>query len=227
MAFSARDVRDVSQLVAKKLDTYLNKEKRENRFDPAGFYRTTYKMHKYDLVYKVLDRNTFDKKSPRYHKKKKKSNSDINTMEDDHHHRNNTGDGNKDDDSEHQTHPINVKVKRNTRRVALYREADRLAEYAGEILSQQPLENLQVIHRYRPSYTDKVPNSPDTGYVHNYTRHVGSILHTKSYIDYYLKEGLQTGKKEKSKRLQELKQKKYVGQDESCDGYCCCVIHFV
>ena len=54
--------------------------------------------------------------------------------------------------------------------------------------SEQPLDKLQVIHRYRPHSND-IPPIVENGRVQNYSHHVGSALHAKHYVDYYMKEG--------------------------------------
>ena len=51
-----------------------------------------------------------------------------------------------------------------------------------------PVDELQIIHRYRPSHHDE----HDRKY-QGYSRHVGSILKSKEFVDYYdgkLNEGL-------------------------------------
>lgn len=52
-----------------------------------------------------------------------------------------------------------------------------------------PIDKLQVIHRYRPSYHGKIDDIPETGKVQNYTRHVGAVLKSQDYVNYYIKEG--------------------------------------
>jgi hypothetical protein len=52
-----------------------------------------------------------------------------------------------------------------------------------------PIDKLQVIHRYRPSYHGKVEDTTETGKVQNYTRHVGAVLKSQDYVNYYIKEG--------------------------------------
>lgn len=54
--------------------------------------------------------------------------------------------------------------------------------------SELPLDKLQVIHRYRPQSTN-IPPIVENGHVQNYTCHVGSALHAKNYVDFYMKEG--------------------------------------
>ena len=57
------------------------------------------------------------------------------------------------------------------------------------VQSDQPLDKLQVIHRYRP-HSSNIPPIVENGRVQNYTHHVGSALHAKNYVDYYMKEGI-------------------------------------
>ncbi|XP_069103690.1 uncharacterized protein [Argopecten irradians] len=218
-AVTPRDIEDVKKMVKKKLELYINREKRENLFDPAGACRTTRKMYKYDLMYKVINYDVFDKQSPRYKNRTKKGKQetpveyDHQTERDRHKKREapqgdrtESGDTNYSEDSGNIIYP---KLENTTRRVTLYREADRITKYANEVYNKYNMEDLQTIHHFRPSsYQDHVYRSLDSGYLHNYTRHVGSILHTKSYVDFYKKEGLHTGDKTKSKRLQELPTKK-------------------
>ena len=54
---------------------------------------------------------------------------------------------------------------------------------------EQDLDKLCVIHRYRPHSVDIAPIT-ENGKVANYVMHVGSALHTKNYVEYYMKEGL-------------------------------------
>ena len=63
--------------------------------------------------------------------------------------------------------------------------------YLLSLLFQEtvPIDKLQVIHRYRPSYHGVVEDKPETGKVQNYTRHVGSVLKSQDYVNYYIKEG--------------------------------------
>ncbi|XP_025093372.1 uncharacterized protein LOC112563545 isoform X6 [Pomacea canaliculata] len=105
------------------------------------------------------------------------------------------------------TLPIKAKVVQNSRTVVSLKEAERLSKDASKIFSELPLDKLQVIHRYRPESTN-IPPIVENGHVQNYTCHVGSALHAKNYVDFYMKEGLQTGKGEYSKRLQRLKSSK-------------------
>ena len=46
--------------------------------------------------------------------------------------------------------------------------------------SSIPVDELQIIHRYRPSYTDESERR-----YQGYSRHVGSILRSKEFVDYY------------------------------------------
>ena len=43
-----------------------------------------------------------------------------------------------------------------------------------------PVDELQIIHRYRPAYNDE----HDRRY-QGYSRHVGSILKSKEFVKYY------------------------------------------
>ena len=52
----------------------------------------------------------------------------------------------------------------------------------------QDLDKLCVIHRYRPHSVDIAPIT-ENGKVSNYVMHVGSALHSKNYVEYYMKEG--------------------------------------
>lgn len=214
-AVTPRDMKDVKKMVKKKLELYMNREKRENMFDPAGYCRTTRKMYKYDLMYRVVNYDVFDKKSPRYKSRKKKKEESL--VEYDHQ---TELDKHKKQESANrvegervgadgESEMIYPQLDNTTRRVTLYREADRITQYANEVYDKYNMEDLQTIHHFRPSSNqDNISRSLDSGYIHNYTRHVGCILHAKSYVDYYKKEGLHTGDKTKSKRLQELPTRK-------------------
>lgn len=103
--------------------------------------------------------------------------------------------------------PIHPSLVQNSRRVVNNREAERLTDFANKVFEEQPLEKLHVIHRYRPHSRD-IPPIVENGRVQNYNLHVGSALNAKNYVEYYMKEGLQLGKKEYSKRLQRLRTKK-------------------
>ncbi|XP_060063864.1 uncharacterized protein LOC132544305 [Ylistrum balloti] len=218
MAVTPRDIADVKKMVKNKLELYINREKRENLFDPAGACRTTRKMYKYDLMYRVVNYDVFDKQSPRYKNRKKKGKEEV-PVEYDHQtekekHKRESSQGGRNESGkadmvEEVGDIIYPKLEDTTRRVTLYREADRITKYANEVYNQYNMEDLQTIHHFRPSsQQDHVNKSLDSGYLHNYTRHVGSILHAKSYVNFYKKEGLHTGDKSKSKRLQELPTKK-------------------
>ncbi|XP_025093368.1 uncharacterized protein LOC112563545 isoform X2 [Pomacea canaliculata] len=185
MAFSTRDVKDISDLVSMKLKWYLNVERRELQFDPNGFYRTTPLMHPYDNMYHLseMDSNYLRLQKPGWIKR----HAELKDKE--------------------RTLPIKAKVVQNSRTVVSLKEAERLSKDASKIFSELPLDKLQVIHRYRPESTN-IPPIVENGHVQNYTCHVGSALHAKNYVDFYMKEGLQTGKGEYSKRLQRLKSSK-------------------
>ncbi|OWF39250.1 uncharacterized protein LOC110465255 [Mizuhopecten yessoensis] len=218
-AVTPRDIEDIKKMVKKKLELYINREKRENLFDPSGACRTTRKMYKYDLMYKVINYDVFDKQSPRYKNRKKKGKHETpveydHKTEKDKHKKRESSEGGKSeprgaDVSEEFENMIYPHLEDTTRRVTLYREADRITKYANEVYDKYNMEHLQTIHHFRPSSEqDHVNRGLDSGYLHNYTRHVGSILHAKTYVDFYKKEGLHTGDKSKSKRLQELPTKK-------------------
>ncbi|XP_033761166.1 uncharacterized protein LOC117342967 [Pecten maximus] len=207
-AVTPRDIEDVKKMVKKKLELYINREKRENTFDPAGACRTTRKMYKYDLMYRVINYDVFDKQSPRYKNRKKKGNQetpveyDHQTEKEKRKKRESSQGGGTESGGAEQTEEagstIYPKLENTTRRVTLYREADRITKYANEVYNKYNMEDLQTIHHFRPSsQQDNVYKSLDSGYLHNYTRHVGSILHSKSYVDFYKKEGLHTGDKSK------------------------------
>jgi len=51
-----------------------------------------------------------------------------------------------------------------------------------------PVNDLALIHRYRPHSPD-IGKAPEYGDVQNYNCHVGAALHTKQYVDFYLREG--------------------------------------
>ncbi|XP_067650568.1 uncharacterized protein [Haliotis asinina] len=263
MTFSPGDLKDVANLVARKLEVYMNKERRETRFQPAGCFRTTKKMQKYDLLHRVMETSDLEQipappsKSPQRkslrrpspdgkvkmaHKSRKQdaskerkgtkdkridvsqSGKDKRKAQSDPDRR---GEADKrrdkegvvlkketwvrvvDDDESPPSSPdmklsISPKLKKTSLSVVARKEAARLSEYASNVFDGQDLDKLQVIHRYRPNSSD-IPHITENGKVQNYTCHVGSALHAKKYVDYYMKEGLQTGRKEYSKRLQELK----------------------
>ncbi|XP_046568412.1 uncharacterized protein LOC124276800 [Haliotis rubra] len=265
MTFSPGDLKDVANLVARKLEVYMNKERRETRFQPAGCFRTTKKMQKYDLLQRVMEtsdleqipappskspqRKSLRRKSPdgkvkMAHKSRKQDPSkewkgtkdkrfDVSQSGKDKwkaqsdSDRRGEADKRRDkdgvllkretwvrvvDDDESFSDPsspdmklsISPKLKKTSLSVVAKKEAARLSEYASNVFDGQDLDKLQVIHRYRPNSSD-IPHITENGKVQNYTCHVGSALHAKKYVDYYIKEGLQTGRKEYSKRLQELK----------------------
>ncbi|XP_046371201.1 uncharacterized protein LOC124145470 [Haliotis rufescens] len=264
MTFTPGDLKDVANLVARKLEVYMNKERRETRFQPAGCYRTTKKMQKYDLLQRVMETSDLDQvpappsKSPQRkslrrkspdgkmkvdHKSRKqdaskerkvakdkkfdvsRSGTDKWKPQSDTDRRGEVDKGKDKDvmvlnretwmrlvdekDESTSSSPdmklsISPKLKKTSRSVVAKKEAVRLSEYASNVFDGQALDKLQVIHRYRPNSSD-IPHVTENGKVQNYTCHVGSALHTKKYVDYYIKEGLQTGRKEYSKRLQELK----------------------
>jgi len=58
--------------------------------------------------------------------------------------------------------------------------------YVIDILLQSeiPVEEVQVIHRYRP-YSRGTSHEPK---YQGFSRHVGSILKTKDFVDYYNKD---------------------------------------
>ncbi|XP_041366421.1 myb-like protein X isoform X2 [Gigantopelta aegis] len=343
MTFTSRDVKDVADLVARKLEIYMNLERRESRFKPEGYYRTTPKMEEYDLLFRVDDslakndktrlllasggkghhnrspggpkakkskalagqkkKGGTEKKTSKTKDSSKKTESEtvhdeaepseshglvvangdaesergkneencksedgaIELKEEtkDHTHYNRERDkettGQKADDDvgkdgeakdEMSDNPgtdkkskdqsgntktkgkgsqkenrisqkqkrkkkplINPKLTDPALHVVPIREVGRLTSFANNLFSEQPIEKLHVIHRYRPN-SDDIPHLTENGRVQNYTDHVGAALHSVKYIDYYLKQGLQTGKKEYSKRLQELKPAKVTEKSE-------------
>ncbi|GFR75658.1 hypothetical protein ElyMa_002193900 [Elysia marginata] len=227
MTFTPRDAKDVSNLVAKKLELYMNVERREDRFDPQGYLRTTPKMKTMDLMYQMLDKaelNGKSKNSPRERRhpsprdrgpeglkgrkssrEKKERTKDKET---------DGGDNKREGNSEREKNKkrerqkmIRPKLVDNSRCVVPRKEADRITLTVNKIFEEQDLDRLHVIHRYRPHSPD-VAALTENGKVLGYTRHVGSALHGDHYVDFYLKEGLQTGKAEHSKRLQRLKEEK-------------------
>lgn len=208
MALSEKDVKDVSDLVTKKLELYVNREKRENGFNPSGSVRTTHKMYKYDFMYRVLDYDVWDRHSPRYPKKKKTKEKESSMAETE------SSETGENTQADNKSNCIDPKVLNTSRRMVLYKEVDRLAANATKVFKTLPIDKLQVIHRYRPSYHGKVEDVPETGKVQNYTCHVGSVLKSQDYINYYIKEGLQTGDASKSKRLQEIPEKKKNNKEE-------------
>ncbi|XP_063429814.1 uncharacterized protein LOC134712314 isoform X2 [Mytilus trossulus] len=210
-----KDIKDVSDLVTKKLELYANREKRENGFDPDGSVRTTHKMYRYDFMYRVLDYDVWDRDSPRY-PKKKKNKSKGNSVEEENNEKGEHGEGSQNEDK---SKCINPKILHTSRRMVLYKEVDRLATNATKVFETLPIDKLQVIHRYRPSYHGKIDDIPETGKVQNYTRHVGAVLKSQDYVNYYIKEGLQTGDASKSKRLQEIpKEKKDADNEDKKDS---------
>lgn len=241
MTFSPKDTRDVAKLVAKKLELYLNVERRENEFDTQGHHKTTHKMQMLDWMYRVLEKTELD--SPRSmgesqgtrkakiqtkddrsrntgnptqeQQTELKSTDDCSTYSDEEKHIAGSNDSSKlSQQPDKQTKKVMPKVIQNSRRVVTNREAERLSENASTILCDQPLDKLQVIHRYRPNSCD-IPPIVENGRVQNYSLHVGSALHAKNYVDFYMREGLQTGKKEHSKRLQRLKKQKQEKTEET------------
>ncbi|XP_013379183.1 uncharacterized protein DDB_G0283697 [Lingula anatina] len=191
-----KTVDDVSRLVSKKLETYMNYERRAERFDPSGigYYRTTVAMHKYDYLYRVLDATKLDQPSKEARKQKL-----------------------KEEQSESSDKVIHPHLNPNSRRVVLNREADRLTEYANKVFEKTPVAKLHMIHRYRPS-TKKSLNVVENGKVQNYSRNVGAALMSENYVQFYLKEGLGTGNAKKSPRLQKLQeQKKYQQEKQKKD----------
>lgn len=227
MTFSPRDTKDISGLVAKKLEWYLNVERREQRFDTQGYYRTTPKMQTIDLMYRMLDTTELDPKaasSPRQAKEpeKKKSPSrkskskgkaekyktlDTSKESDSRNGLASSPQGSSNKEGKEKKKPIHPSVVQSSRRVVSNKEAERLSDNANKIFEEQPLDKLQVIHRYRPHSSD-IPPIVENGRVQNYSCHVGSALQAKNYVEFYMREGLQTGKKEYSKRLQRLGSKK-------------------
>lgn len=207
MALTEKDVKDVSDLVTKKLELYANREKRESGFDPSGAVRTTRKMYKYDFMYRVLNYDVWDRDSPKYPKKKKKKQESS------------FGETEKPEKEEEKQKDgkapcIDPKVVHTSRRMVLYKEVDRLAANATKFFETLPIDKLQVIHRHRPSYHGKIEDTTETGKVQNYTRHVGAVLKSQDYVNYYIKEGLQTGDVSKSKRLQEIPEAKKDKKEE-------------
>ncbi|KAL8562714.1 hypothetical protein ACOMHN_022590 [Nucella lapillus] len=220
MTFSPRDEKDISRLVAKKLEQYLNVERRESRFHPQGYHKTTPKMQTLDLMYQVLETTELDQpKTSRSSRQKspEKKKDRPSPMKPDGEEKYRTVDTSRDSDQtssadskrhnrkkkKEKKKKIQLSVVQNSRRVVSNREAERLTDNANKIFTEQPLDKLQVIHRYRPHSND-IPPIVENGRVQNYNCHVGSALHAKHYVDYYMKEGLQTGNKEYSKRLQRL-----------------------
>ncbi|GFO48384.1 sericin 2 [Plakobranchus ocellatus] len=231
MTFTPRDAKDVSALVAKKLELYMNVERREDRFDPQGYLRTTPKMKTLDLMYQMLDKAELDgktKSSPRCrqsqspghkasdHRGKKASrekkkgphdqhcDEDANVRHCNENERITEGAKSRKKDKQKIIRP---KLINNSRRVVPRNEADRITRTVNKIFEEQDLDRLHVIHRYRPHSPD-VASLTENGKVLGYTRHVGSALHGDHYVDFYLREGLQTGKADHSKRLQRLKEDK-------------------
>ncbi|XP_070210480.1 uncharacterized protein [Littorina saxatilis] len=228
MTFSPRDTKDVSKLVSKKLERYLNVERREARFDTQGYMRTTPRMKTFDLMYRVLDSTELDNSkepvTPRGRSKEKnreksstrKSKSQekyrqVDTSRDSDHKSATSSKKSGKNKKKETKRKIQPTVIQNSRRVVTNKEADRITEHANNIFSEQPLDKLQVIHRYRPHSRD-IPPVVENGRVQNYTQHFGSALQAKNYVDYYMREGLQTGRKEHSKRLQRLDPSKKPGE---------------
>ncbi|ESO82195.1 hypothetical protein LOTGIDRAFT_237102 [Lottia gigantea] len=56
-----RDLKDITDLVSRKLEMYLNIDERERKFDPEGCYRVSPRMHKYDVMYRLLESTEFEK----------------------------------------------------------------------------------------------------------------------------------------------------------------------
>ncbi|KAL5006900.1 hypothetical protein ScPMuIL_015706 [Solemya velum] len=182
---SNSDMRDVSTLVGRKLDLYMNLERTEDRFCTAGFYRTKPQMQRYVFLYQVLDSTVLDQSSPRNVRKRRKNLS--------------KSDKNKPNVKVEEFRPITLHLLEHPRRVVPYRQADRLEDYANDVIKSFPIDRLQMLHRHRPSHPELPPN-PEHGKVQGYTQHVGSILHTQKFVDYYNREGLQYGNKERCKR---------------------------
>lgn len=231
MTFSPRDTRDVSMLVAMKLEWYLNVERRQNEFDTRGHRKTTHKMQLLDCMYNVLEKTELDVHRSQNQSKGKKDTSNSKAKE-----TSVASDDNRDSEdekraasskdssmkSEQSDQKINNRqiqpaVIQNSRRVVTNKEAERLTENANRIFCEHPLEKLQLIHRYRPHSCD-IPPIVENGRVQNYTHHVGSALHAKTYVDFYMREGLQTGRREHSKRLQRLNSPKKGHRESESDS---------
>ncbi|RUS76793.1 hypothetical protein EGW08_015439, partial [Elysia chlorotica] len=207
-------------------ELYMNVERREERFDPQGYLRTTPKMKTMDLMYQMLDKAEYDGKSkysPREgqcHSPRSKSSVEHKGKKSRKDQKQHPKDKPPDEDgkerqryrkhmeaksSKRERHKtIRPRLVDNSRRVVPKKEADRITLTVNKIFKEQDLDRLHVIHRYRPHSPD-VAALTENGKVLGYTRHVGSALHGDHYVDFYLKEGLQTGKAEHSKRLQRLK----------------------
>ncbi|XP_012934577.1 uncharacterized protein LOC101857170 isoform X2 [Aplysia californica] len=208
----------------------MNVERREERFDPQGCYRTTPNMRTFDLMYHMLEKGELDKKSHKVSKSKgkhhrkgsksperkekasksdKKSKGKYSDHESDEgiderngcHVNSDVEPKKREKKSKKET--VKPKLVENSRRVVPFQEAERLKETANKVLGEQDLDKLCVIHRYRPHSVDIAPIT-ENGKVSNYVMHVGSALHSKNYVEYYMKEGLQSGNKEHAKRLQRL-----------------------
>ncbi|ELU04489.1 hypothetical protein CAPTEDRAFT_192228, partial [Capitella teleta] len=88
---------------------------------------------------------------------------------------------------------ISPRLVMNSRRVASEQQAERLSGYAKSVIDTIPVNRLSVIHRYRPR-SGAVTTSTENGHVQNYTSHVGAALHSETYVQYYRREGLDSGR---------------------------------
>ncbi|KAK3593000.1 hypothetical protein CHS0354_023230 [Potamilus streckersoni] len=213
MAVRSRDAKDVSRLVTKKLEMYMNLERRENRFDPTGPFRTTPKMHKFDFMYRVLDKVVLDQLPSERNRdgtsssisetqsaerpassteERKRQTMDSSKIEED---SSNAKSNAEDKDSATKTPAYRIKpqLDQTSRSVVLHREAERLSNYANKVFEELPLQKLQLIHRHRPAYRHTIPDKPEFGKCQGYSRHVGAVLHSDKFVDYYVKEGLHVG----------------------------------
>ncbi|KAI0219146.1 hypothetical protein LSAT2_029249 [Lamellibrachia satsuma] len=181
----------VSKLVQDKLEDYINYGKRMERFDPGGVYRTTPRMYAYDITYKVLDHLPIGERS--------RSQSA----------------GHQPSGVSHHP-PVTPNYHTHSRQVTPKKEATRLAKYADQLLERFPIEKLNVIHRYRPNCPSAC-RSVDNGNIANYSCHFGAALNTYSYIQYYIRQGLDSGNPKHSNRLKKLQKTKMDSAKEKQD----------
>lgn len=181
----------VSKLVQDKLEEYINYRKRQERFDPGGVYRTTPRMYAYDITYKVLDH--------------------LDVGE-----RNRTLGGRHQPSGAARYTCLAPKYYTYSRQVTPKKEATRLTKYAEQLLEKFPIEKLNVIHRYRPNCPN-VQRSVNNGDISNYSCHLGAALNTYSYIQYYIKQGLDNGNPKHCSRLKKLQKTKFENKEKTKD----------
>ncbi|CAD5125038.1 DgyrCDS13282 [Dimorphilus gyrociliatus] len=169
----------VSEFLNEKLDSYMNRERREKKFDPDGVYRQKSRLEPFELACKVIKTKLVDGGVTLPRSKSRRSKSPK------------------------RSRIVNPLLIDNSRRVVSRGEARRLIETANKIYEATSLEKVEKIHRYRPDRS--IPDYVEYGRVQNYTKHVGSILNSSYYIKYYLDEGLDSSDKGIAVRLQNMK----------------------